>query len=134
MSIHDELSERIIGHAMRVHRELGPGFLESVYRNALCIEITRDNIQYSVEEPITVYYRETKVGSFLADILVENRLILELKAVERINTVHEVQLVNYLNATGIEIGLLINFGSRSLEFKRKFRKSRPTVAASTELT
>lgn len=101
MSINDELTELVIGCAMRVHRELSPGFLESVYQNALCVELTHEGITHSTEEPIAVYYRKTKVGDFCADVLVEKRLILELKSVEKINPTHEVQLVNYLNATGI---------------------------------
>ena len=133
MSINDELSRRVIGHAMKVHRELGPGFLESVYRNALCVELSDGEILHSIEEPIAVYYRSTKVGSFLADVLVEKRLILELKAVERLGAAHEVQLVNYLNATGINIGLLINFGAKSLEFKRKYRNPRPEPLTPADL-
>ncbi|CAN5669087.1 GxxExxY protein [soil metagenome] len=128
MSIHDELTGLVIGCAMRVHRELGPGFLESVYQNALCVELTQEGIAHSTEESISVYYRKTKVGNFCADVLVEKRLILELKSVEKINPVHETQLVNYLNATGIDIGLLINFGAASLDFRRKYRKSRPAIS------
>ncbi len=127
MSINDELTGLVIGCAMRVHRELGPGFLESVYQNALCFELTHENIAYATEEPIAVYYRKTKVGDFCADVLIEKRLILELKSVEKINPAHEVQLVNYLNATGVETGLLINFGAVSLDFKRKYRKPRPAI-------
>lgn len=128
MSINDELTGLVIGCAMRVHRELGPGFLESVYQNALCVELTHEGIAHSTEEPIAVYYRKTKVGDFCADVLVEKRLILELKSVEKTNSVHEVQLVNYLNATGIDIGLLINFGATSLDFKRKYRKPSPAIS------
>jgi GxxExxY protein len=125
MSQEHELSGRVIGCAMQVHCELGPGFLEIVYRNALCVELARSGIKYSTEEPISVSYKGTTVGSFCADILVEGSLILELKAVERLVPAHGVQLVNYLKATGLEIGLLLNFGSRSLEFKRKYRDPVP---------
>ncbi len=125
MSVEDELTRRVIGCAMRVHRELGPGFLESIYQSALCIELAHEGIEHSIEEPISVYYRNTKIGSFCADVLVDKRLILELKAVEKTNPAHEVQLVNYLKATTIDIGLLINFGAKSLEFKRKYRNPRP---------
>ena len=122
MILDGELTGRMIGCAMRVHRELGFGFLESVYRNALCVELGLESIEFTTEEPISVYYRQAKVGNFSADVLIEKSLILELKAVEKIHPAHEVQLVNYLNATGIDVGLLINFGSKSLEFKRKHRK------------
>jgi len=125
MSVEDELTRRVIGCVMRVHRELGPGFLESVYKNALCIELSIEKIAHSTEAPVTVFYRNTKVGSFCADVLIENNLILELKSDEKIIPAHEVQLVNYLKATGIDVGLLINFGSKSLDFKRKHRIPRP---------
>jgi GxxExxY protein len=125
MSLEDELTKRVIGCAMRVHRELRPGFLEIVYRNALCVEFGLENIKYSTEEPIAVFYRQIKVGSFCADIFVEQRLIIELKACEKIAAAHEVQTANYLKATGSDIALLFNFGSKSLEFKRKYRNPLP---------
>jgi GxxExxY protein len=125
MILDGELTGRVIGCAMRVHRELGFGFLESVYQNALCVELGLEGMEFTTEAPITVYYREAKVGNFIADVLVQKSLILELKAVEKIHPVHEVQLVNYLKATGIDVGLLINFGAKSLEFKRKHRNPLP---------
>lgn len=106
---------------MAVHRELGSGFLESVYHQALSLELTTKGIQHALEEPLEVRYRSSIVGRFSADILVENCLILELKSVSRLIDKHEVQLVNYLTATGIDTGLLINFGAESLQFKKKFR-------------
>jgi GxxExxY protein len=128
--IHD-LTRRVIGSAMRVHRELGRGFLESVYQNALCVELRLAGINYSTNEPINVQYRQTNVGSFIADILIEDCLILELKAVEKLHPAHEVQLVHYLKATGIDDGLLINFGAASLDFKHKYRNPKPALASSS---
>ncbi|WP_235203383.1 GxxExxY protein [Sulfuriroseicoccus oceanibius] len=123
--MNDLLTEKIIGCAMKVHRTLGPGFLESVYSNALCHELRTSGIQSIQEDAISVVYDGIVVGEFKADLLVENRIIVELKAIETLHPAHEVQLVNYLTATNIEVGLLINFGSSSLQFKRKHRTYRP---------
>ena len=106
---------------MNVHRTLGPGFLESVYQNALVLELQGANLTCETQTPLEVHYRERVVGNFLADLVVEGCVILELKAVMALNQAHEVQLVNYLTATGIENGLLLNFGAKSLGVKRKFR-------------
>ena len=121
---HQHFSHRIIGCAMRVHSTLGPGFLESVYQKALSYELQKHDIRIQFHHPIKVYYDNVMVGDFFADLLAEDKLIIELKAVLTLTTAHEVQLVNYLSATGVESGLLINFGGESLEFKRKFRKYR----------
>ena len=120
--LNDPLTEQIIGLAMKVHRVLGPGFLESVYRKALLIELRKAGLRAEEEKLINVLYEEVLVGEFAADILVEDKVILELKAVETLVKAHEVQTVNYLTATGLDIGLLINFGSERLQFKRKFRQ------------
>ncbi len=120
----DELTHRVIGAAMTVHRELGAGFLESVYQKALAIELALLGLDVVVEKKIEVKYRGRVVGDFKADLFIENRLIVELKAVEALAPIHEVQTVNYLNATELEVGLLINFGSGSLQFKRKFRNGK----------
>jgi GxxExxY protein len=117
-----DLTHKIIGSAMRVHSRLGFGFLESVYRNALLHELHKNCLQAQSEQAIQVYYDGVLVGDFKADIIVEGTIILELKAVENLQKIHEVQLVNYLNATGTEVGLLLNFGAASLEFKKKFRR------------
>ena len=106
---------------MKVHRALGPGFLESVYANALAIELDEAGIAFRREEALKVLYRGRNVGEFQCDFLVEEDLILELKAVSALNPAHEVQLVNYLTATGIDGGLLLNFGTTSLEYKKKLR-------------
>jgi GxxExxY protein len=124
--LNDPLTEQIIGLAMKVHRVLGSGFLESVYRKALLIELRKAGLRAEEEKRINVIYEEVLVGDFVADILVEDKVILELKAVETLVKAHEVQTVNYLTATGLDIGLLINFGSERLQFKRKFRQRRET--------
>jgi GxxExxY protein len=117
----DKLTETVIGCAMEVHRHLGPGYLESVYEKALMIELRRAGISCQSQMPLNVTYRGEVVGEFVADIVVEGRVIIELKACQTLHQRHEAQVVNYLVATGYEIGLLINFGSDSLQFKRKFR-------------
>jgi len=110
---------------MKVHRVLGPGFLESVYRRALLLELRRAGLPAEDDRRISVFYDGESVGDFAADILIEDRVIVELKAVETLNKVHEVHTVNYLTATGLDVGLLINFGAPSLQFKRKFRHPKP---------
>jgi GxxExxY protein len=122
----EALTEAIIGCAMKVHRTLGPGFLESVYENAFAHKMRKTGLHVECQEPIQVYYDGVVVGDFSADMRVENRILIENKAVLALNTAHEVQLVNYLTATGVEIGLLINFGAPRLEFKRKHRTYRKT--------
>ena len=117
------LTERIIGCAYAVHNALGPGFLEKVYENALRIELDEAGLAVEQQKPVPVCYRGQVVGDFYADLIVEGKVIVELKAVHSVAKEHEVQLVNYLTATGIDDGLLINFGS-SVEVKRKFREYR----------
>ena len=104
-----------------IRRALGPGYLESVYKNAMMVELNKRGLAYEAEKPISVYYENVLVGDFKADIVVEGVLILELKAVQSLHMAHEIQLVNYLTATGVDHGLLINFGSDELQFKRKYR-------------
>lgn len=117
----DLLTKKIIACAYKVHNELGAGFLEKVYQNALAIELDNAGFDFEMQHPIKVYYRNTIVGEYFADIIVNNTVILELKAVRCLEKIHEVQLVNYLQATKTEIGLLINFGE-SVNVKRKFRQ------------
>ena len=121
------LSEKIIGCAMKVHRQLGPGFLESVYRNALAFELRRAGLSVDLEKHVTVKYEHVIVGDFIADLVVGETLICELKAASALTKADEVQLVNYLTSTNHEVGLLLNFGTPSLQFKRKHRRklSRP---------
>jgi len=122
---HSNITEKIIKAAYKVHNVLGFGFLEKVYQNALIIELGKTGLNVLSERPITVYYENEVVGEYIADIIVEGKVILELKAVKELIAIHEVQLVNYLKATGVEIGLLINFG-HSVQVKRKvFDKIKP---------
>jgi GxxExxY protein len=120
----DDLNGQVIGLAMKVHRTLGPGFLESVYQKALLYELAKAGLQVESDRLIQVRYEGAIVGDFKADLIVNAELIIKLKAVSSLVVEHEVQLVNYLTATGKDIGLLINFGGRSLEFKKKFRKTK----------
>ena len=115
---HKDLTHGIINAAYTVHNILGYGFLEKVYQNALVIELQKRGIPAEAEKPIKVLYDGHVVGDYVADAVVDNRIILELKAVKELTEIHEVQLVNYLKATGMEVGLLINFG-HSVEVKRK---------------
>ena len=116
-----DLAGKVIGLAMKVHSTLGAGFLESVYHKALAHELTKAGFRFESEKPLKVLYDGILVGEFVADLLVEDELIVELKAVQALATAHEIQTVNYLVATGKDIGLLINFGAERLEFKKKFR-------------
>jgi GxxExxY protein len=117
----DALAKRIIGLAMKVHGALGCGFLESIYVNALVIELNEARISFEREKRYSVVYKAVEIGSFHADLVLENRLIVEVKAVDGLAVAHSVQLVNYLAVSRIELGLLLNFGPRSLEFKTKTR-------------
>jgi GxxExxY protein len=118
---HEELTRQIIGCAYRVFNTLGHGFLESVYENCMLIELRKLGLQVENQHRIKVFYEGHVVGEFEADLFVEGVVIVELKAVRTILQVHEVQLVNYLKATGIDTGLLINFGEQKVEVKRKQR-------------
>lgn len=106
---------------MKVHRTLGPGFLESVYQNALLIELKRAGFDVEPQVRLQVRYESAVVGDFIADLIVNKVLILELKAATALSKADEQQLVNYLKATGRDVGLLLNFGGASLEFRRKSR-------------
>ena len=117
----ETLVKTVIDCSKNIRRHLGPGYLESVYKNAMLVELKKNGLSYEMEKPINVYYEDVLVGEFKADIVVEKVLILELKAIQSLHMAHEIQLVNYLTATGIDDGLLINFGSEELQFKRKFR-------------
>jgi GxxExxY protein len=121
MMEHKELTEKIIGCAYRVYNKMGSGFLESVYEKCLLIELRKAGLQAQAQQPITVHYDNEVVGEFTADIIVEDTVIVELKAIRQLARAHEVQLVNYLAATGKPVGLLINFGETKVEIKRKVK-------------
>jgi GxxExxY protein len=116
--IHNELTRTIIGAAMEVHSNLGPGFLESVYEAAMTIEFNLQKVPYERQKAIPVMYKGEKAKDFFCDFLVGQKVLVELKALKNITNVEEAQLLNYMKATGIEVGLLINFGERSLKYKR----------------
>lgn len=120
----DDLTHLIIGCAYKVHNALGPGFIEKVYENSLLIELEKNRLIVKQQEPIKVRYDGHVVGDFQADLWVEERVLVELKAVQTLAREHEVKLVNYLTATGVDIGLLLNFGP-SVQVKRKFREYKP---------
>jgi GxxExxY protein len=119
------LCGQVIGLAMKVHSIRGPGFLESIYQNALALELPRAGMRIEAEKAISVFYQGELMGAFLADLFVNDVLIVETKAIQALAKVHEVQLVNYLVATGIDEGLLLNFGTERLEVRKKFRLPRP---------
>jgi len=123
--IHDELTKKIIGCAYVVHNTLGAGFLEKVYENALLFELRSEELDADRQASLKVEYKGIVVGEYFADLVVEGKVICELKAIEKLSSYHEVQLVNYLVATRIDIGLLINFGG-SVTVRRKFRKYKRT--------
>ena len=123
---HEELTRIIIGCAISVHRALGPGFLESVYRNALAHDLSKAGLAVHCEKRIQVRDDGALVGDFFADMMIQDRVLIENKAVQALNKAHEVQLVNYLVATQVETGLLLNFGAQRLQFKRKSRVYRTT--------
>lgn len=112
------LSGRVLGAYFDVYNKLGYGFLEKVYENALVYELKKRNIKAETQVPITVFYDNIEIGQYYADILVEDKIIVELKAAASLATDHEAQLLNYLKATEIEHGLLLNFGKKP-EFKKK---------------
>lgn len=115
---HTGLTKQIIGGFYAVYNSLGYGFLERVYENALMIELRSRGLEPEQQKPITVYYRGEPVGEYFADIVVANMVIVELKAIQELGKAHEAQLLNYLKATTIEVGLLLNFGPKP-EVRRK---------------
>jgi len=116
-----EFTKKIIGCAYRVYNKMGYGFLESVYEKCMLIELAKAQLVTKNQQAITVYYDQEIVGEFVADIIVNDTIILELKSVRQLAPAHEVQLVNYLVATKKPIGLLINFGEKRVDIKRKVR-------------
>ena len=120
--VHGDLTRRIIGCAMRVHSTLGNGFQEVIYQRALAVEMEIEGLSFEREKELPIFYREKHIGTRRVDFFVENLIMVELKAVIRLEDVHLAQAMNYLEAYNMEIGLLINFGARSLEFKRVHKK------------
>jgi GxxExxY protein len=118
---HDDITHRIIGCAYRVYRQLAFGFLESVYKKAMVIELNKNGLKSEMEKPLDVFYDGQVVGEYFIDLFIEDKIVVELKAIEKLVKQHEVQLVNYLNGMKQEIGLLINFGPLGVETKRKIR-------------
>jgi GxxExxY protein len=114
----DQLTYKINGAIFEVNRVLGAGFLEKVYENALVLELRRQGLKAESQVPISVLYKDEIVGEYMADILVEDRIILELKAVEQLQKVYEAQIINYLKATGIKVGILVNFKHPKADIKR----------------
>jgi len=113
-----ELTEKIIGCAFNVYNKMGFGFLESVYEKCLLIELSKAGLNAEAQKPITVYYDKQVVGEFVADIIVNDTVIIELKSASQIVRAHEVQLVNYLTGTNKPVGLILNFGPKKLEIRR----------------
>ena len=116
--LHQDLTRKIIGCAFEVQNELGVGFLESVYEQAMVVALAQSGIPVQAQAPISVSFRGVIVGSFYADLLVDESVIVELKAVSQLSDQHRAQVLNYLNATGIPVGLLINFGNPRLQYRR----------------
>lgn len=121
--LHSDLTDKIIKCFYKVYNTLGYGFLEKVYEKALCIELDKLGLEIKQQHPISVYYENQLIGEYYADIVVDDKVIIELKAIESLKDVHGNQLLNYLKATEIEIGLLLNFGIRP-EVKRKIFTNR----------
>lgn len=116
--LYQDLTSRIISCFYKVYNKLGFGFLEKVYENSLLIELSNNGFKVERQKPINVYYEDKLVGEYFADLIVDDKVIIELKAAESLIEEHELQLVNYLKATEIEVGLLLNFGKKP-EIKRK---------------
>ena len=116
--LHEELSGKILQACFEVSKELGYGFLESVYEKALIIALRQKGLNVISQAPLTVKFRNVVIGEFYADLLVENKILMELKAVNNLANEHFAQILNYLKATGIEVGLIINFGNPKLEYRR----------------
>jgi len=119
------LTYSIIGCAMKVHNTLGNGFQEVIYQRCLALELEKKHIKFARELEMPIYYEDTEVGTRRADFVIEEKVLVEIKAVIKLEDVHLAQALNYLQAYRIDIGLLINFGSNSLEYKRLYRKKNP---------
>jgi GxxExxY protein len=114
----NDISRQIIGKAYRVYNTLGPGFLEKVYENSLAYELKKSDLSVSQQQPINVYYEEQLVGIYNCDLLVDNRILVEIKAIKELEKIHFAQVLNYLKASDLNLGLLINFGPEGIKVKR----------------
>ena len=122
--LHSELTRKIIGCAMEVHNTLGNGFQEVIYQRALDIEMKQQGLAVSREHEMDIFYKGIKIGTRRVDFFVEEKVMVEIKAVKELDDAHLAQAINYLEAYGLEVGLLINFGSRSLQFKRVMKPNK----------
>jgi GxxExxY protein len=116
--IHSEITSEILNIAFEVHRIIGPGFPECVYQRAMLVECNLRNVETDSEIALPIFYKNIKVGSRRADLLIKKKVIVELKAITELNDLHLAQAINYLEAFNLEVGLLINFGNKSLQYKR----------------
>ncbi len=118
----NELTHKIIGCAMEVHRALGNGFQEVIYQRSLAIEFSLQGLSFAREQEMEIFYKEQSVGTRRVDFFVEGKVMVEIKAIEKLEEVHKAQAINYCEAYNIADGLLINFGAKSLDFKRVYNK------------
>jgi GxxExxY protein len=125
--IEDQLTHQIIGCAMKVHSTMGNGFQEVIYQRCMEIEMKKQSLSFVREQKMPIHYEGFEVGTRRVDFLVENKVLVELKAIIRLEDVHLAQGLNYLEAFHLDIGLLLNFGARSLEFKRLMNRKKSTV-------
>jgi GxxExxY protein len=116
--LYSEITGPVIGAAMEVHTVLGPGFLESVYEEAFAIELDLRKIPYKRQQPIDIFYKDKLAKHFVCDFIVEDVVVVELKAISKLGDIEKAHILNYLKATKLPIGLLLNFGAKSLEYKR----------------
>ena len=116
--LYEDLTSRVIEAAFEVSKELGHGFLESVYEKSLQVALMQKGLEVRLQVPLSVTFRGVSVGSFFADMIVEDKVLIELKAVTRVLGEHKAQVINYLRATGLEVGLLLNFGTPKVEYYR----------------
>ncbi len=120
--LYEELTGKILETCFEVSNELGAGFLENVYQNALLIALRQKGLSVKPQFPFAVVFRNETVGNYIADFLVENKVIVEVKAVAALTSEHQAQIINYLKASGIEVGLLVNFGTSHIQYKRAHRE------------
>jgi len=123
--VNEELTSAIIKASFEVSNELGAGFLESVYEKALLVALAQMKLKVAAQVGLKVQFRNVVVGDFYADLIVEDKVLVELKAISRVLPQHKAQVINYLNATGIETGVLLNFGNPRVEYYRLHRKINP---------